>query len=200
MKLIRNFIEFVLALLILYYGIPNVYERVNYYVSVRNSDIMQAFNRVTSREIESFDYILRHLKSKRQVNYHLTIPADASNNMIVKTALKYRDAKYKLGQANVRRTDCSGLTYSVFKELGIRLPRTVRGQYRVGKFVSSIDRLRIGDLVFFNTKGMGPSHVGIHIGKHKMIHASSGARAVIISDIRRNYYKSRFIGGKRIIG
>lgn len=43
-----------------------------------------------------------------------------------------------------------------------------------------------------------PSHVGIYLGDGKMIHASSGSGKVTVSDINSGYYKSRFIGAKRV--
>ena len=55
-----------------------------------------------------------------------------------------------------------------------------------------------GDLVFFRTYASFPSHVGIYLGGNRMIHASSRDRRVVISSVDTPYYRSRFIGAKRV--
>jgi hypothetical protein len=55
-----------------------------------------------------------------------------------------------------------------------------------------------GDLVFFRTYASFPSHVGIYLGDNRMIHASSRDRRVVISSVDTPYYRSRFIGAKRV--
>jgi hypothetical protein len=40
--------------------------------------------------------------------------------------------------------------------------------------------------------------VGIYLGDNKMIHASSRDRRVVVSRVNTPYYRSRFIGAKRI--
>jgi hypothetical protein len=78
----------------------------------------------------------------------------------------------------------------------VSLPRTAREQYWVGEKVEPYD-LQKGDLLFFHTYASYPSHVGIYLGDNKMIHASSRDRKVVISPIT-SYYRSRFIGAKRL--
>ena len=60
-----------------------------------------------------------------------------------------------------------------------RLPRTSAAQSRVGTPVRR-DQLRPGDLLFFYTP---VSHVGIYLGKGKMVHASTSGQPVKISRI-----------------
>jgi cell wall-associated NlpC family hydrolase len=79
----------------------------------------------------------------------------------------------------------------------VALPRTAREQAKVGSEVADGD-LRKGDLVFFHTYASYPSHVGIYLGDGKMIHASSGKGEVIVSDMNSDYYRSRFMGAKRV--
>ena len=67
----------------------------------------------------------------------------------------------------------------------------------VGSDVAPGD-LRKGDLVFFHTYASYPSHVGIYLGDGKMIHASSGKGEVTVSDLNSDYYRSRYLGAKRV--
>ncbi len=102
--------------------------------------------------------------------------------------------KYVWGATGNDTFDCSGLTSYVYKKNGIRLPRRAIAQSRVGKEVSR-NRLRPGDLVFFDTskehKGY-VNHVGIYIGHGKFIHASSAKKKVIITSLSKPFYARRF--------
>ncbi|HEX6976391.1 MAG TPA: C40 family peptidase, partial [Vicinamibacterales bacterium] len=93
-------------------------------------------------------------------------PADAYG--ITGTALNLRGAPYRNGGSDPSGFDCSGFVWYVFAQHGVRMPRTVMEQARVGESVSGVEP---GDLVFFNTMGSGPSHVGISIGGDEFIHA-----------------------------
>ena len=53
---------------------------------------------------------------------------------------------------------------------------------------------------FFNTSGKGVSHVGIYIGNHQFIHASTYNVGVIINDLDYAYYTTGFVGGRRLLG
>lgn len=105
--------------------------------------------------------------------------------------------KYKSGGTTAKGFDCSGFTSYVFKELGISLPRTSASQSKVGQKVDKAD-LIAGDLVFFNTSGKGVSHVGIYVGDGKFAHASS-SKGVIISELDSSYYKTRYMGARRVM-
>ncbi len=96
---------------------------------------------------------------------------------VVTISQKYLDVPYKLG-ANYDRDgsykfDCSSFTQKVFSEVGIKLPRTVTKQLNATRKVA-ISRVKIGDLVYFDTDfSGGTNHVGIYIGKGRVIHAST---------------------------
>jgi lipoprotein Spr len=79
---------------------------------------------------------------------------------------------------------------------GIALPRVSRDQYRISRKISTTE-LQEGDLVFFNTKGSGVSHVGVYLGNNKFMHASV-SRGVMVSDLFEPYYLQRFYGAGRI--
>lgn len=133
-------------------------------------------------------------------------PADFTKNVklgldgvteLKKTAYSFIGTKYRFGGTSRKGLDCSSFVQQVFRELDVDLPRTAREQYRVGDAVAPGD-LQKGDLLFFQTYARFPSHVGIYLGNNKMIHASSRDRRVVISSVDTPYYRSRFIGAKRI--
>lgn len=112
--------------------------------------------------------------------------------------VKYLDTPYQYGGNSLSGIDCSAFTQNVFSQaLGIKLPRTAREQFREGTSVERAN-LRFGDLIFFNTTTRSyPGHVGIYLGNDLFAHASQ-SHGVIISSLNSDYYKRRFIEGKRI--
>lgn len=119
-----------------------------------------------------------------------------TSKRLKKTAYSFLGTRYRFGGTTRNGIDCSGFVQNVFRELQVPLPRTAREQYWVGQKVDIYD-LQKGDLLFFHTYAPYPSHVGIYLGDNKMIHASSRDRKVVISPIT-SYYRSRFIGAKRM--
>ena len=131
---------------------------------------------------------------------------DLTNNVELKTdnvkilkskAYGFLGTHYRFGGSSAKATDCSGFVQQVFREMAVSLPRTAREQFQIGDEVAPSD-LQKGDLVFFRTYARYPSHVGIYLGDSKMIHASSRDRRVVISSMNSQYYRSRFLGAKRI--
>ncbi len=122
-----------------------------------------------------------------------------SNNIIVKTAMKYLGKPYRYGATGPDSFDCSGFVYAVYKEVGIDIPRTSIAQSQIRGKKLSINELKAGDLLSFDTSLKGHiNHSGIYIGNHKFIHASSGkAYSVTISSLD-GWYKDKFRWGKRV--
>jgi cell wall-associated NlpC family hydrolase len=128
---------------------------------------------------------------------HLSTPADPKVDGIDSTAAEFLGTPYRFGGEGANGIDCSSFVQQVFREHQIELPRTAREQIRMGSEVARGD-LKKGDLVFFHTYASFPSHVGIYMGEGKMIHASSAKGEVTVSDINSDYYRSHFIGAKRV--
>ncbi len=105
--------------------------------------------------------------------------------------------RYRFGGSSMSGIDCSSFVQMVFRKLAVLLPRTAREQFEVGNEVSPGD-LQKGDLIFFRTYARFPSHVGIYLGNHLMIHASSRDHRVVISAMNTPYFLARFIGAKRM--
>jgi peptidoglycan DL-endopeptidase LytE len=115
-----------------------------------------------------------------------------------KSVYGFLGTRYRFGgTSRASGIDCSGFVQKVFRELDVSLPRTAREQFEVGNTVAPGD-LQRGDLISFSTYALYASHVGIYLGNNKMIHASSRDRRVVISPMNTAYYRSRFLGAKRI--
>lgn len=115
---------------------------------------------------------------------------------VTRSAHRFMGTPYVFGGTSASGIDCSGFTMRVFLMNGIKLPRTADVQYGVGSPVAR-GKEEPGDLVFFETYCPGPSHVGIYLGNGNFIHASS-SRGVTISSLSDSYFKSRYLGAKRV--
>jgi len=89
--------------------------------------------------------------------------------------------------------DCSGLVYWAYGRLGIVLAHSSYALYDEGRRVAR-SRMKPGDLLFFS--GLG--HVGIYIGRGRMVHAPhSGSRVQVVS-LGRSSYGSRLVAVRRV--
>ena len=95
--------------------------------------------------------------------------------------------------------DCSGLVSYCFQSFGYSTNRTAATLYSNGTAVEKSD-LQPGDAVFFcSDSSRSISHVGLYIGNGKMVHASSSAGEVIITDMEASgYYTRNYVGARRI--
>ena len=117
---------------------------------------------------------------------------------IVAEAEKYLGIPYQWGgKSPDTGFDCSGLTLSVYRKVGIDLPRTAQTQFNQGRFVKKRN-LAKGDLVFFKSRGR-ISHVGVYIGGGRFIHAPSRGKTVSRESLNRPYFKRRYAGGRTYI-
>ena len=121
----------------------------------------------------------------------------ATVRRLISSSFQYVGVPYWFGGTTPRGFDCSGFTRYVFSQVGINLPRMADGQFSVGRPVSA-EKLRPGDLVFFETYEPGPSHVGIYIGNSQFISATS-SRGVVVADLFGYYWGERYIGARRVM-
>ena len=132
-------------------------------------------------------------------NYSNGTPAGLNRDRLLLDVVSFLGAPYLYGGTSREGIDCSGLTSRVYESAVKKLlPRSAREQYQVGKEVSK-DELAFGDLVFFSTTGRTPSHVGIYIEDDIFVHASV-LNGVTISSLESTYYRTRFVGGRRVVG
>ena len=125
-------------------------------------------------------------------------PAGINRDRVLLDIVSYLGVPYVWGGNSKQGIDCSGFTLKVYENAAHRmLPRSVEDQYQTGHDVGR-DSLQFGDLVFFNTTGEGPSHVGIYVEDDLFAH-SSVSSGVTFSSLESTYYRKRFVGARRIV-
>ena len=99
----------------------------------------------------------------------------AKGQEIANFACKYVGNPYVSGGTSLTNgADCSGFTYSVYKNFGYTIPRNSYAQSTYGKEVSYA-QAQPGDIIYYG------GHVGIYIGGGKIVHASTQATGIKIS-------------------
>jgi cell wall-associated NlpC family hydrolase len=122
-------------------------------------------------------------------------PAPTLGERAATMALKEVGVPYRWGGASpTGGFDCSGLVYWAYGRLGVELPHSSYALYDLGRYVPR-SKMATGDLLFFS--GLG--HVGIYIGRGRMVHAPYSGRTVEVVTLGRSYYGSRLIGVRRVV-
>ncbi|MGI5270673.1 C40 family peptidase [Nonomuraea sp. CA-218870] len=110
----------------------------------------------------------------------------------VAVAKKQIGDPYRYGATGPHAFDCSGLVQFAWKKAGVSIPRVTNSQFARIKKKVSYKNLRPGDLMFF--RGLG--HVGMYVGKGKMVHSPSTGKTVRIEKLS-GWRKSSFAGAVR---
>jgi cell wall-associated NlpC family hydrolase len=112
-----------------------------------------------------------------------------------KVALKAVGVPYRWGGASpTSGFDCSGLVYWAYGRLGVELPHSSYALFGQGRRVARA-RMRPGDLLFFS--GLG--HVGLYLGRGRMVHAPSSGRRVEVVTLGGSNYGRRLVGARRVV-
>ncbi|MFC6114571.1 C40 family peptidase [Sporosarcina thermotolerans] len=119
---------------------------------------------------------------------------------LIDTAKRFLELPYLWAGVSAYGFDCSGFTYSVYKQHGILIPRDSSVQAKQGEAVSK-NNLQAGDLLFFaHNKGKGAvHHVAMYIGNGQMIHSPNYSRSLEIISINTAPYKSEYAGATRYL-
>ncbi|MBI9032839.1 MAG: C40 family peptidase [Bacteroidales bacterium] len=102
---------------------------------------------------------------------------------IIDFSLLYLNTPYLWGGRSPFGIDCSGFTQIVYKLVGIKILRDASQQSTHGETLNFISEAKAGDLIFFDNDDGKIIHVGIYLGKNKIIHASGKVR---IDDVDHN--------------
>lgn len=132
---------------------------------------------------------LRHAEPPRVENPK---PKPTLGERIASTALRAVGVPYRWGGTSMSGFDCSGLVYWAHRRFGLSVPHSSYALWSSGRNVPR-NRLRPGDVLVFS--GLG--HVGLYIGRGRMVHAPYSGRHVEIVRLSRSHYGSRLVGARR---
>lgn len=121
------------------------------------------------------------------------------NHKLYLESAEWIGVPYRGGGDSKRGTDCSGLTYQIYRKVyRTQVPRNTEDLRKESTKVAKRN-LREGDLVFFSSSRSRKkvAHVGIYLKKGKFIHAST-SKGVIVSQLSEDYYTRHWISGGRI--
>lgn len=125
--------------------------------------------------------------------------AQGARAAAVKAALNEVGTPYRYGGDRPGGFDCSGLIEYAFSRAGVALPRTAASQRRDGTRIA-FSKARAGDLLFYRFRSGGSDlHVGLYLGHGRMVHASSGADRVQVTDIEKSYWWHHFLAAVRVL-
>ena len=121
---------------------------------------------------------------------------------LIRMASDNLGSRYRAGGTSKNGFDCSGLMYSTFSSLDIKLPRSSYEMASIGTKVEPKEAKK-GDLIFFKTRGGSQiNHVGMVVevcdGEIRFIHSSTQS-GVIISSTKEKYYEKNFTQINRVI-
>lgn len=173
-----------------------------------------AFSRVENDRIEAPDRQLppegiqteepgKNISGRRRRQTEVEKLADK----LISYGKRYLGKKYKHGGTGPDRFDCSGLTMTCYKAIGIDIPHSSASQRDTGRKLRLSEPLQRGDLVFFaprsgNRKQIG--HVGIVVDADNRRHTFTFLHAAVhngveIQSSEAEYYNVRYIGANRVL-
>lgn len=122
-------------------------------------------------------------------------------DQLVEVATSRIGTRYRPGGTTEEGFDCSGLVFSTFENVGIKLPRSSVEQANYGVKIGN-EQAQKGDLIFFKTNRKGQiNHVGMVVdvvdGEIKFIHSSN--TGVIISSTKESYYEKNLVQVNRVL-
>jgi hypothetical protein len=121
----------------------------------------------------------------------------ASGGAVLAEARRFLGLQYMWAGTSGFGFDCSGLTYTVYKQFGVELPRDAADQAGAGRPVAASD-LRPGDLVFFAFDGT-VDHVGIYAGDGLMLDAPHTGAAIEVVPMWSPGLSPYYAGARRYI-
>ena len=125
-------------------------------------------------------------------------PASPQAKAVIRTARSYLPEE---DGGRPTPADCSDFVGRVFRERGIRLPRTSEQMAALGTPVSSTRQLRMADLLFFSgsSGGRRVGHVGIYVGNGIFIHQANPGEGVRMESLYSDYYRRHYLRARRVV-
>jgi lipoprotein Spr len=137
------------------------------------------------------------LQFKYAMMLNVEVEALINNSALYSFIDDWYGTHYRMGGTTKKGIDCSAFSGTLLSTIySIDVPRTAKDQYKVCEKINKEDLLP-GDLVFFNIRGRGVSHVGVYLANNCFVHSSS-TDGVKISSLDEAFYSKKFIGGGRV--
>jgi cell wall-associated NlpC family hydrolase len=115
--------------------------------------------------------------------------------LAVEVALEAVGTPYRWGgESPLSGFDCSGLVRWAYGRVGVDLPHSSYALYGEGRKVSE-SAMKPGDILFF--EGLG--HVGLYLGRGRMVHAPQTGRHVEVVRLSTTNYGARLVGARRVV-
>ncbi|MEV4337293.1 NlpC/P60 family protein [Streptomyces sp. NPDC049590] len=97
-----------------------------------------------------------------------SVPASNRAQAAFAAAQTRLGSPYVYGATGPSSFDCSGLTSWAYAQADVSIPRTSEAQSQIGTRITSVNDLKVGDLVFFFND---LHHVGLYAGNGQVLHA-----------------------------
>jgi cell wall-associated NlpC family hydrolase len=120
-------------------------------------------------------------------------PKRSLGERVAKIALREVGVPYRWGGESPSGFDCSGLVRWSYLRIGVDLPHSSYALFGRGRRVSQ-GHMKPGDVLFFD--GLG--HVGLYVGRGRMVHAPYSGRDVEVVRLA-DWYGQRLIGARRLV-
>jgi cell wall-associated NlpC family hydrolase len=89
--------------------------------------------------------------------------------------------------------DCSGLVYWAYGRLGVEVPHSSYALAAIGRRIGR-PHLKRGDILVFS----GYGHVGLYVGRGRMVHAPHSGTRVQVVRLGGSHYGSRLVTARRV--
>ena len=133
--------------------------------------------RLAAEEAERKKAIAAAGKSEASKSGASVSGGSGAGSSVASYALQFVGNPYVYGGSSLTNgTDCSGFVMSVYAHFGVGLPHSSGAQRGCGYDVGGLGNAQPGDIVCYS------GHVGIYIGNGQIVHASTAAAGIKVSN------------------